>query len=62
MDELLKPSVVSRRFDISEATLRRWRSIGQGPTFLRVGRQVRYRVSDVEDWLAKQCHPTGDVA
>ena len=38
----------------SPATLERWRSNGQGPRFIKVGRQVMYRESDVERWLDQQ--------
>lgn len=62
MEEFLRPPVVSKRIDVSEATLRRWRATGQGPAFLRVGRQVRYRASDVDAWLQNACQPAGDAA
>ncbi|WP_082557043.1 AlpA family transcriptional regulator [Modestobacter sp. Leaf380] len=48
---VLSPSTLSECLDVSESTLRRWRALGEGPAFVRVGRQVRYRPSDVEEWL-----------
>jgi len=36
------------------ATLYAWRSRGQGPPAIKVGRWLRYRRSDVEAWLTKQ--------
>lgn len=36
------------RWDLSEATLERWRSEGIGPVFLKLQGQVRYRVEDIE--------------
>ena len=33
------------------ATIYRWRSRGDGPRGIRVGRHVRYRVEEVERWL-----------
>ncbi|MDN5796724.1 MAG: helix-turn-helix domain-containing protein [Intrasporangium sp.] len=35
---------------MSEYTLRRWRCQGRGPACVRVGRLVRYRVSDLAAW------------
>ncbi len=35
------------RWDLSEATLERWRSEGIGPVFLKLQGQVRYRIEDV---------------
>ena len=36
------------RWQVSESTLKRWRSQRTGPMFLRLGCQVRYRITDVE--------------
>ncbi|NBO82493.1 MAG: DNA-binding protein [Betaproteobacteria bacterium] len=34
------------RWQVSESTLERWRSQRTGPMFLRLGGQVRYRITD----------------
>lgn len=36
------------RWDVSEATLERWRSEGIGPVFLKLQGRVLYRHEDVE--------------
>jgi predicted site-specific integrase-resolvase len=36
------------RWDLSEATLERWRSEGIGPIFLKLQGQVRYWIEDIE--------------
>ena len=36
-----------QRWQVSESTLERWRSQRTGPMFLRLGGQVRYRITDV---------------
>jgi predicted DNA-binding transcriptional regulator AlpA len=41
---------LAQRWQISEATLERWRSLRKGPQFLRMGGQVRYRLVDVESY------------
>ncbi len=38
------------RWDISEATLERWRSDGIGPVFLKLQGRVLYRAGDVENF------------
>jgi predicted DNA-binding transcriptional regulator AlpA len=39
----------------SRRTLQAWRLLGRGPRFIKVGgRSVRYRLADVEAWLAAQ--------
>jgi hypothetical protein len=41
------------RYQISPRTAQRWRSSGDGPPYVRLGkRRVVYRVADVERWLA----------
>jgi excisionase family DNA binding protein len=39
---------------LSVKTLRNWRLSGYGPPHLKVGRLVRYRLSDLKAWL-KTC-------
>lgn len=35
----------------SEASLRLWRSKGQGPRYFRAGKLVRYRKTDLDSWI-----------
>jgi predicted DNA-binding transcriptional regulator AlpA len=49
-DELLTERDVSDRLHLSMKTLRNWRVRGEGPKFLKIGRLVRYRLSDVLAW------------
>lgn len=49
MDErCMTQADLAERWRISEATLERWRTESNGPLFLKLGNQVRYRVQDVE--------------
>ncbi len=57
------------RWDVSEATLERWRSEGIGPVFLKLQGRVLYRVEDVESYemqslriSTSQRAPTGGAA
>jgi len=44
-------------------TLQNWRSTGKSPKFVKCGRSVRYRVSDLKAWLEAQTrNHTGEVA
>jgi hypothetical protein len=45
---------LARRWSISPRTLERWRWLGQGPQFLKIGGRVVYRVADVEAYEAEQ--------
>jgi len=39
---------LARRWSLSPRTLERWRWLGQGPHFLKLGGRVVYRLEDVE--------------
>jgi hypothetical protein len=51
---LAKPIEVAEYLQKPEKTLAEWRSRGLGPRYMSVGRDIRYRWSDVEEWLAGQ--------
>ena len=38
----------------NERTLANWRCARTGPKYVKLGSTVRYRVNDVEDWIAAQ--------
>lgn len=38
------------RLGIPEDTLKYWRTTRQGPAFIRIGKHVRYRLTEVEAW------------
>ena len=53
-DTLLTTNEVSRRLRVSREKLRRWRREGDGPPFVKIGpRTVRYRASEVEQFLSE---------
>lgn len=43
---------------IQAATLRKWRHLGRGPSFVRygagAGARCYYRVCDISEWIAKR--------
>lgn len=45
---------LARRWNISPRTLERWRWLGQGPQYLKIGGRVVYRLDDVESYEAQQ--------
>lgn len=46
--ELLTPRQLAARWGLSEKTLERWRMLGSGPVFLKLGGRVLYQVVEVE--------------
>jgi predicted DNA-binding transcriptional regulator AlpA len=51
MAALATPSEVAEYLRSSAAALAQLRYMGTGPRFIKVGRRVLYRWSDVSDWL-----------
>lgn len=49
---LMDSREIAAYLKVSESTLSRWRSAGQGPPFLRLGGIARYRIDVVDAWLA----------
>ncbi len=43
---------LSRRWSLSPRTLERWRWLGQGPRYLKIGGRVVYRLEDIESYEA----------
>lgn len=55
MEELLSPDQLAAWIQRPVKTLAQWRYLGKGPRFLKLeGGHVRYRRSDIEDWLNAQ--------
>lgn len=51
VEPLLTECDVARITGLSLASVRRWRLLGQGPRFLKLGRAVRYQREDLAAWL-----------
>jgi hypothetical protein len=54
MDEYLTPGQVAERYQVSAETLKDWRYRRVGPPHLKLGRNVRYRLSDLKRWERSQ--------
>lgn len=53
-DRLLNQKQVSAMISMSEAWLEQCRFRGVGINYIKLGRSVRYRMSDVKQWLTSQ--------
>lgn len=52
-NEMLKERDIEVQYGLTRPWLRRARRESRGPTFLRIGRMVRYRRADIEEFLAR---------
>jgi excisionase family DNA binding protein len=50
---LLNEKEAARFLSMSYRTLQSWRSAGEGPPYLKLGRSIRYRRSDLMSWIEK---------
>lgn len=48
---ILTTEEVAASLEVTEHTLAMWRSEGKGPKFVRLGRGIFYRRSDVQEWI-----------
>jgi hypothetical protein len=60
--EPITERVAAGRLGLKVATLRAWRLQGRGPTYVRLGRAVRYLPSDLDEFLQANRHqPQGEA-
>ena len=61
--ELLDEKQAAAKLDVTPGTLSVWRSTGRyALPFVKVGRKVRYRVTDLDLWLIKRTRINGATA
>ena len=53
-EEIVREEPAADIVDLSVSTLQKMRVRGDGPPFLKIGRSVRYRVSDLQAWAASK--------
>lgn len=53
-DTYLKEGQVAELLGLPVRTLQSWRLRGGGPEFYKIGRSVRYKRSDLDEWLASR--------
>ncbi|MGB9359856.1 MAG: helix-turn-helix domain-containing protein [Acidimicrobiia bacterium] len=51
LEPLISAQELAEYLDVPVATIYAWRYRGQGPPGLRVGKHLRYRSIDVDEWI-----------
>lgn len=51
-ETLLTPAHVAALYGLSQNTLRNWRHLGRGPSYVKLGSAVRYPESALREFLA----------
>jgi len=61
--DLLTEEEAAKKIDVKTGTLSVWRSTGRySLPFIKVGRKVRYRSSDLDAWILSRTRATGATA
>ncbi len=50
MENLLSEAEAAPRIGVKPKTLANWRTLGEGPKFIRAGRRIVYDPADIEAW------------
>lgn len=58
----IESNVAAPIIGVEPQTLKAWRRKGIGPPYVRFGNRVRYRVCDIEAWLAAHTITPGSAA
>lgn len=45
---------------LSPVTLTQWRTEDRGPRYVKLERAVRYRLSDLDEWVDQRAHDAGN--
>lgn len=56
-ERLLSTEELAEFLGVPEQSVRKWRYLGTGPRGVKVGRHVRYRMSDVLAYLEQHADP-----
>lgn len=59
LPRLLTSEELAEFLGVPKGTLYDWSSAGKGPTAIRVGKHLRYRVADVEKFLDENTKQVG---
>lgn len=60
--QLITTELAAEKLFLSPRTMIRWRELRKGPAFVKAGRRVLYRVSDIDSWLdSNKAEMVGEV-
>lgn len=57
LEKLLTPSELAGMLNVPLSTVYRWNSTGDGPPYFKIGKHCRWKLADVEEWLAGHSDP-----
>jgi predicted DNA-binding transcriptional regulator AlpA len=52
--ELLTPRQAAEKLQVDVQLLNQWRSARKGPSFIKLGRFIRYKSDELQEWIDKR--------
>jgi predicted DNA-binding transcriptional regulator AlpA len=53
-ETLINEEAAAKVLQIHKVTLATWRHEGRGPTYIKIGKNIRYRPSEIESYLEQR--------
>ena len=54
VEPLLNTHEAAKYLKISSGTMTNWRNRKRGPAYIKVGNNIRYQISDLQEWIKRQ--------
>ncbi len=54
-ETLIDADVLAEKLDVHRVTIRKWQTSGKIPAPIRIGRTVKWRLSEVDAWITAGC-------
>lgn len=61
-EPLQGPKEISAWLGVPVSTIYQWRHVGKGPKGYRVGKHLKFKRADVEQWLEAQVADKGQIS
>lgn len=59
MGALITEKEAAKQLCLTQSTLRKWRWLGRGPSFIKIGAAVRYDPDDIRRFITHNIHQSG---
>ena len=56
MDTLITEKEAALQLCLTQSSLRKWRWLGRGPSFIKIGAAVRYDPGDIKRFITQNIH------
>lgn len=54
-ETLIDAAALAEKLNVHQVTIRKWQTSGKIPAPVRIGRAVKWRLTEIEAWIAAGC-------